>query len=420
RLLASARVVPELSQFADGAEAYIALLRSRSVETWAREADVCLADVDVLADVVADRPCAFLLGWGMARRSRGGAIMRAVDALCAASGNVGIPGGGANYCTHEHGALASLNLPAPPRTVAVPTLGRALVETHDPAIRAVWITSGNPVAMLPDSKALQRGLQSRDLVVVVDSFLTDTARCASVVLPTTTLVEDDDLLLSFGHHWLGASRPVMQPPPGVLTDLQIAQRLAEVIDARNVPGVPKLAPRMDGTTTDWKRRLMEPLTKVGVGLEQLESHAVRNPYAPEIPFAQRRFATDTGRMQLVGEAPPPMACDPRHPLWLMSNSVRDAQCSQWSVEPPEVLPAVCHPEAVPGCADGQLVRLENELGSLAVRLCFDARQRRDVIMVPKGGHLSGGHCANALISDRLTDMGEGAAYLDARVRVSCA
>jgi len=37
--------------------------------------------------------------------------------------------------------------------------------------------------------------------------------------------------------------------------------------------------------------------------------------------------------------------------------------------------------------------------------------------VPKGGHHSAGRAANALVHARLTDIGEGAALYDERVRL---
>lgn len=417
-LLASDRVDPGLSRFADGSEEFVAMLRARTVEQWAEAADVPMSDVEAMAELVVDRPCAFLLGWGMARRTNGGAIIRAIDGLCALSGNLGIPGGGATYRADKRGVLCSIaDVPVPTRSVAEPELGRALLETTNPRIRAVWVTSGNPVVMLPDSEAIDRGLRACEFVVVVDSFLTDTARRASVVLPTTTLFEDDDLLVSYGHHWLGASTPVLQPPAGVLTDVQIAQRLAACVDARCAAGSALVAPRMAGSAKEWKRRLTVPLAEAGVELDRLEREVVRNPLAPDVAFAGRIFPTSTGRMQLVTELPEPVAEDAEYPLWLMSSSVRDAQGSQWSVDLPDPWPATCHPEAAAGHADGDEVVLRNSLGFLRVRLAFDERQRRDVIIVPKGGPYSSGCCVNVLIPDRLTDVGDGAAYLDARVRV---
>jgi hypothetical protein len=54
---------------------------------------------------------------------------------------------------------------------------------------------------------------------------------------------------------------------------------------------------------------------------------------------------------------------------------------------------------------------------LTVRLKHDPRQRRDCVIVPKGGHYGAGRCANVLVPARLTDIGEGGALYDACVRV---
>ncbi len=83
----------------------------------------------------------------------------------------------------------------------------------------VWIDLANPVAMLPGSRQLAAALRSREFVVVVDSFLTDTAQCADLVLPCATMLEDEDLCGAYGHHWLGEQRAVVPPPAGVSTDL---------------------------------------------------------------------------------------------------------------------------------------------------------------------------------------------------------
>src|SRR5262249_58804535 len=104
----------------------------------------------------------------------------------------------------------------------------------DPRIGAVWITAGNPVTMLPESQTTAAALRSREFVVVVDSFLTDTAELAHLVLPTTTLLEADDLLGAYGHHYLGVARPVVAPPEGVMSDLSIVQALAERVGLADV------------------------------------------------------------------------------------------------------------------------------------------------------------------------------------------
>jgi anaerobic selenocysteine-containing dehydrogenase len=134
-------------------------------------------------------------------------------------------------------------------------------------------------------------------------------------------------------------------------------------------------------------------------------------------FADRKFPTPSGKVNLVHTAPSPPPEEPGFPLWLFSNSTENSQSSQWAGPPPDLLTVTCHPEAAPGLSEGDLVVLESAIGRLGARVAFDPKQRRDVLLVPKGGHFDTGTSANALIRARTTDAGEGAAYLDCRVRI---
>jgi len=417
-LFETGRVVPEAAARCDGLGAFRALALSKAPAEWAAEADVAPDALELFASALEGRPCAIQVGWGMGRRTNGSAIVRALDALGALTGNLGIPGGGVSFYFKRRGAFdTSFLAQKPPRTLSEPLLGREILEATEPPVRAVWVTAGNPVAMLPDSATVARALETRDLVVVVDSFLTDTARRADLVLPTTTLVEDDDVMGAYGNHWIGASVPVVAPPSGVRSDLEIVQLLAAEIDRRTGVGANGIAPRLAGTAKEWKRRLLRKVEPHGVTVERLERESVRNPLAPSVLFEGGRYPTASGKMSLMTALPAPPEAEPGFPLWLFSSSTERSQCSQWSGPPPRVLEATCHPDAAPGLADGEEVLLESAIGQLRAVLRLDPSQRRDVVIVPKGGHFDSGTCANALVPARLTDAGEGAAYLDARVRI---
>jgi anaerobic selenocysteine-containing dehydrogenase len=417
-LFARGQIDPGAPSYCDAFETFRALVLSRSPAAWARAADVSLEDVGAAASALAEKPCSIQVGWGMGRRMNGSAIVRALDSLCGVSGNIGIPGGGVSFYFKRRGAFDTSFLKKnPPRTIAEPLLGPGILEAKDPPIRAVWVTAGNPVAMLPDAGAVARALETRELVVVVDPFLTDTGRRAHFVLPTTTLVEDDDLLGAYGNHWLGASTPALAPPEGVLSDLQIVQALARIVDEKTREKDRGISSKVRGTAREWKERLLSRVAPLGVTAARLERESVRNPFVGKVVFEDRTFPTDTGRMKLVHTMPVCPPEEPGFPLWLFSNSTEKSQSSQWVGGEPDLLTATCHPDAANGFADGDLVFLESALGRLRVRLKLDAGQRRDVVIVPKGGHYDRGTCANALIRARTTDAGEGAAYLDCRVRL---
>jgi anaerobic selenocysteine-containing dehydrogenase len=396
----------------DHVDAHEAMARSRSVESWCAEADVTPAQALALAHTLVDGPTSIQVGWGMARRGNGGAIVRALDALCVLSGNLGVRGGGVSYYHHRRTAfdVDFVHRIAPPRTLCEPLFGQAILDAHDPPIRAVWITAGNPVAMLPGSAQNEAALRSREFVVVVDAFMTDTARCANLVLPVTTLLEADDLLGAYGHHWLGAATPVVDAPPLVKSDLQIMQGLAARTGHSDV---------MQGTAREWKERLVRPrLARHGITVDDLERGPVRNPLAPtDVIFGDGKVQTETGRVNLIHSAPTPVVVDDvDYPLWLFSCSTEQSQSSQWTRDSDEPLTCTVHPDNAPDL-DGALVQLVSRAGALVVRVKHDARQRRDVVLVPKGGHVRGGRSANTLIRPAVTDMGEGGALYDERVRL---
>jgi anaerobic selenocysteine-containing dehydrogenase len=419
---------PAAASYCDHLDDFRAQALSRSVADWAALADVRPDEIEAVASLYAQGPSAILVGWGMQRKAQGSATVRMLDALCAISGNLGVRGGGVSFYFKRRGAFDLSFIRgerAAPRLVPEPRLGRAILEARDPEIRMVWVTAGNPVVMLPESLTVKRALETRELTVVVDQFLTDTALAAHLVLPTTTMLEDEDLVGAYGHHWLGEVRPVAQRPAGVKTDYEIMQELARRVGLGEDADFALSA-------EDWKRRLLGKVTPRGASLEAIREDRVRNPLAPEVLFADRTFPTATGRVNLIHD----VAVDPIHdvavdagvpgpgqarPLFLMALSTDKAQASQWAESsagtPDEHLAATVHPEAAPGFGDGDLAVVESEVASMTVRLRFDARQRRDVLLVPKGGWLAAGQCANALVPARLTDAGGGAVYYDTPVRL---
>jgi anaerobic selenocysteine-containing dehydrogenase len=413
RLFETGATDPEAPSYCDHFDEFRSLALSRDHASWAETAGIAPEELDALAGAYAAGPSAILVGWGMQRRTRGSAAIRTLDALAAVSGNLGIPGGGVSFYFRRRAPFDTSFTDAAasaPRRVPEPLLGRGILEASEPPIRIVWIMAGNPVAMLPDSHSVARALATREMTVVVDAFLTDTAREAHLVLPTTTMLEDDDLLGAYGHHWLGEVRPVVPPPEGVKTDYEITQELARRVG---------LEAEFSSGIEDWKRRMLRPIEGRGASLEDLRRGAVKNPLAERVLFADRRFPTPSGRVNLIRAIDAePMTLPAARPLFLVAISTEKAQSSQWVRPPDGPATATVHPDAAPGLRDGDLATISSELGSMTVRLRLDARQRRDIVLMAKGGALSSGHCTNALTPATLTDAGLGAAYYDTPVAIS--
>lgn len=397
--------------YCDGAAGFRELAHRRTVPEWAALSGLDTADVETIADAYGDGPSALLVGWGLGRRRNGYRTVRALDALGAISGNLGIAGGGVSYYFARRAAFdATLGHDAapPPRTFSEPRFGPEVLAA-EPPVRMIWVTAGNPVSMLPESMSVRRAFEKAEFSVVVDTHPTDTTDVADLILPTLTLLEDDDLLGAFGNHWLHVSRPAVAPPGEAKHELEILQGLGERL------GIDLLA----GSVRDVKRRFMTRLEPAGVTLEDLEAGPVRNPLAAEVLFTDRVFPTPSGRVNLLTEEaslPEPQRDD--FPLTLLAVSTPKGQSSQWCEDLPDGPPEVrVHPRAAAGFGDGDPALLESTLGALDVTVRHEDGLRPEVALMEKGGMLRDGRGVNALVAAEHTDGGFGAAYYDQPVRL---
>jgi anaerobic selenocysteine-containing dehydrogenase len=145
----------------------------------------------------------------------------------------------------------------------------------------------------------------------------------------------------------------------------------------------------------------------------------RNPAQPPVPFADR-FPTPSGKMRLIEQPPEAVPAKDGFPLLLLTPSARSWQASQWAEECQD-WPLECrvHPTAsgVGGRQDGARAVLASPTGKLTVRLRLDPTLPEDLCQVQPGGWARLGCAINDLIGAQATDLGEGTAYYDQRVRL---
>ncbi len=403
------RLDPDAASYCNNLGEFLAMARSVPFQERFRRAGIPLEQGLQLCRLYDEhRPSWLLVGWGAPRRSNGAATVRVLDALAAVAGNVGVPGGCASFYFQRRRSFYRDALPAHdpiPRTFSETRLGREL-ELADPRVRVAWITAGNPAAMLPDADRVARELRKVDFTVVVDTHWTDTCAVADLVLPTLTLVEDEDVVGAYGNTYLRSSQPVVAPFAEARHELWIHQQLARRL------GFGEL---LEGTPAQWKERLL----KAEVDREVFGGKTVPQPGAPEVVFAGRRFLTSDGRAQLITTEPPCPEDPPEgFPFLLMAVSHPDSQSSQWSLEPPQMPVARISADSDAALVDGAVFRLESRLGGFPVKIKREADLHAELVVLPKGGSgLFGGWCPNALIEARETDFGEGACFYEEPVRL---
>src|SRR5258708_6723028 len=90
----------------------------------------------------------------------------------------------------------------------------------------------NVVVSAPNAAHIEERLAAIDFLIVADCFLSETARMADVVLPTTQWAEESGTMTNLEGRVL-LRRRAIAPPPGVRTDLEILSALAERLGRRD-------------------------------------------------------------------------------------------------------------------------------------------------------------------------------------------
>jgi formate dehydrogenase len=113
-------------------------------------------------------------------------------------------------------------------------IAEEILTDHPARYRAMIVESGNPAHSLADSQRMREALRALDLVVVIDVFMTETARLADYVLPAPTQFEKYEATFfnfEFPHNVFHLRRPVLDPPEGPLPEPEIHARLVEASGA---------------------------------------------------------------------------------------------------------------------------------------------------------------------------------------------
>jgi anaerobic selenocysteine-containing dehydrogenase len=400
------------------------------------------AIVQLARDYGTVKPAAIRLNYGMQRHAGGGIAARTIACLPALTGAWRDPAGGivlttADFYGFDHAALERPDLLGSrrPRVINHARIGEALTAARPP-VKAVIVYNNNPVAVCPDSEKVLAGFRREDLYcVVMDSFMTDTADYADLVLPATTQLEHTDVHKSYGHLYAVANNPAIAPVGESLPNSEVFRRLAARMGFDEPcfrdsdedicrTALASKAPRMRGI--DWD------------GLKEKGWQRLQVP-ARFAPFAEGGFPTPSGKCEFYsatlerqgidplpfynppaeGAAPGALAfLSPPARNFLNSSFAHLRRFRELEGEPRLELHSADAAER--GIRDGDLVRVFNARGSLRLRARVNDRPRRGVAVAPSvwwKKHSPDGGNANNLTAQRIADLGGGATFYDCTVHV---
>ncbi len=163
------------------------------------------------------KPGTIRVGIGPQQARDGELLTRGLSALAILSGHWQHRGGGLfieAYPTLDNTGPECPELsPAGTRSLDRARLGQILTSTDlDPPVKGLMVWGHNSLANQIDAETVRQGLNRDDLfTVVIEHFMTDTARYADIVLPSTTQLEHFDIQGSWGHHYVGLNQPAIPP-----------------------------------------------------------------------------------------------------------------------------------------------------------------------------------------------------------------
>lgn len=403
-----------------GWQDYLKLLDSYDDRSLLQKADVSEEQIAHLASCYWDeKPCATFLGLGINWWKQGGANSRLIDALIYLSGNVGLPGGGANFFNMAFPFGANLFREevarakdrgvqmAKQRRILLPLLGQEIEKAQDPPIRTAWFSMFNPAASAPDSNQLKKALRNLDFVIVTEQFMTATAQCADLVLPATTYLEENDVMYGHGHSYIGPVNAAVPPRGEAKSNMAIFQDLARRLGFGDA---------LAGEPWDWIARAWSPLEKQGITMEEVKKGPVRRKQ-PYVPFQDGVFATPDGKFQFI-DSYAKEESDSEGGLYLVMVKRQDLLNSQLLEEDAEALPAASlNPSTMADAAlkDGDRVWLYNSLDRVEAVVVSSEHTRLDVVELAPSMWKNDRGGINRLRHALLSDLGPTAAVNETKV-----
>jgi len=415
KLLAeNGRISPALLARTKRPQKFLDMIESFELESLYRACGVSREDVAKLERWYGgDSPVATFVGTGLQRYRFGGENTRFINALAFLSGNIGIAGGGSYFHLHSYRNL-NLSWTADPqrksrRSFPISAIGEHILAARDPSIKLVWVNGINLVNQAPDSHGIVRAFEGVDFKVVVDAFMNDTAQRADLILPSTLMLEQEDIIGSYMHEYVQHVRPALEAPGEARNDMWILSEIGRRLDP------PVILPDSE---TCLRNSLDQP--NLQVSLEELRQKGCARSDRPAVAYADLTFDHRDGKYRFPASLHPEPPADSRYPLQLLTLVRRNAIHSQILPEDQVEIPqAWVAPDntILPDIDRSKDVYLVSPLGRLKVSLQTMPGLHAKVVLYRRGDWMSRGGGINQLIAAGTTDLGAGAPYYDQRVRL---
>jgi len=372
------------------------------------------------------------IGAGLSRYGNGGMNVRSIVCLPALVGAWRKKGGGAFVGTSTAGAFAMAEITredfmaGETRIVNMNQLGHALNHLDNPPLKSLYVYHSNPASITPDQNQVLKGLAREDLFTVVhERFMTDTARYADVVLPSTSSLEHSDIYRAYGNYCIQQVKAVVPPVGQSKSNWEVFSLLAQAM------GFPE--PFFSQRAEDLIRHVLSIPAPLRKGIDE-EAFSAGKAVELSLPEGYKtQYKTPSGKIEIL--TPKEAHPLPRHlppyggqepyllmtapSLYALNSSFREREDLR---QQDKSMSLQMNPgdAGEKGFQDGERVTAFNDRGEASFILQVTPKVPAGVVVAAGVWwleHCPGRRSVNALTSQRLTDMGRGSTLYDNTVDV---
>lgn len=321
----------------------------------------------------------------------------------------------------------------------VATLAEEILTPGQGQIRAMVLSSGNPVLSTPNGRQLDRALAALDFVVAFDFYINESTRHAHVILPPTCALERDHYDMIFYHlavrNIARYSAPIVPKPDGALHDWEIFAELCRRYEAR-LPGANQRGTWFKRLSKRVLRRLRPEqqlalalrMSPRKLSLRKIKAHPHGLDLGPLQPTLPQRLRTPGQRIALMPEAiraelqrMPAVLLQPPAASELILIGRRELRSnnswmhnSERLVKGQDRCVLLMNPQdaAQRGIADGALVSVRSRVAQIETAVSLSDEMAPGVVSLPHGwGHDRAGvrlkvaqHHAGVSLNDLTDDL----------------
>lgn len=400
------------------------------------------------------KPACIIPGTCFDQRADGLYTMRAFAILQTITGNLDVPGGWVSIAfprpgdlkipveekplgAKEHPIFYSLwGRPSPyGQTLYLPD---AVLKEKPYPVKALIVSAGNPGLSMPESSLWQEVFKKLDLLVVMDMFMTETAKYAHIFLPACSFLERPGIgyvyAVTSGIPYIILRRQVIEPVGEAWPDWKFWSELGRRMGYSDV-----FSWKTDKEVIDF---FLEPM---GLSFDKLDEHPYGLFYSQKTYdyIKKGKMRTPSGKIEIYsktladyGYAPLPEPIDPevvvfddpkekdKYPLWLSTGfriiyfthtQFRNVKSLRSNYPEPV---AEINPETArkSGLSDGEMALIETPKGQLKIKIKYTPELMEGVVLISHGWEEAN---VNVLTSCKVADPVTGYPQLKAlRCRIS--